>query len=122
LTVHTCVARSPSPTYPYQQAGDYRVRQRPRDDPVDVEQAVAQDGHADAQRHGEEADHGEDGAQWRLPGEHGEGDAGEGESRACHQPLQLLAAFAGRAPVAEHLKGQRAEPASREDRDEHRLT
>jgi len=56
--------------------------------------------------------------QWRSPGEEGEREAGESQNRACHQPLQLLAALPGGMPEGERLTGQRGEPAGRQDREE----
>jgi SAM-dependent methyltransferase len=96
----TRVASSTIPAYtPHQQAGDDRVAERPRNEPVDVEQAVPQDGHAQANRNPElpagtrkaGRRSGEDPVHTRQPDR--QRDANSRHRRSGQQPLQLLAAF-----------------------------
>ena len=105
--------------YPDQQPGHDRVSQCPADDPADLVQPVLQDRHAHAHRQGSDAD--QEYAAHYLPAAMGSTGVGPGDKRGegrgspGHQPAELLAPLAGRAPPAHDLVANGKRPEAEKD-------
>ena len=93
---------------PRQQAGDDQVRERAADQPVDLVEPVLHDPDAEADRKCGDRDeagagHSRDDRRVGLGQRHSDHEPADAGRGAAHQPLQLLAAFSGRAVVGDHL-------------------